>query len=274
MLAYGTPLMPTAIAYWVFTSSDRFLLEKLSTRAELGLYSVAVVGVSALQFVNAAVGQAWSPHAVKLYEEQPEQAPVMYGRVLTYLLGLFACLAVGLASFAREALMMLSTPPYIPAAAAVGPLALSIIASASSQVTAAGISLKKRTSFLLLYSWAAALLNVGFNILLIPQWGMLGASWATAASYIFLTLSCLYTSQRLWPIVIETRRTVSIVVSTVLFITALGFMPELPLLPSLGLKAGFCLSFGLVLFAVGAFHWAELRSTFFLFKARTGQNRV
>ena len=61
-------------------------LGKLSTLAEVGFYSVASSLTSVLGLAYGALGQAWSPHAVRLYETDPQGAPGYHGRVLTYVL--------------------------------------------------------------------------------------------------------------------------------------------------------------------------------------------
>lgn len=239
LLAFGLPLVPTSLAYWIFVSSDRIILGKLSTLDVVGLYSVAASAVGLLGLMNSALGLAWSPHAVRLYEEQPEAAPMLFGQVMTYVLTGFGLLCVGITAFADELLIILSTPEFYPAALAVGPLALGFIAYASTQITATGISLSKKTKYFAIYSWAAALLNVTLNVLFVPVWGMMAASWATAVSYVFLTLAYLITSQRLKPVAYEKRRALTVIVLTVFFTIAVPFLPKFSLIMNIIAKSAY-----------------------------------
>jgi len=261
LLAFGVPLVPASLAYWVFASSDRVVLGKLSTLDELGLYAVANGATATLGIFHGAFGLAWSPHAVRMYEEQPEAAPVFFGQVMTYILVGFGVLCVGIAVFAHELLVILSTPAFYPAALAIGPLALGFVAYASTQITASGISLKKKTKYIAIYSWIAALLNLGLNILFVPRWGMMAASWATALSYIFLTLAYGITSQRLWPIYYEKNRIFRAASLIFLFTIVAAFLPEMPLIVNLILKSTYCLIFGGLLVAFRVLdkrEWAAL----------------
>jgi O-antigen/teichoic acid export membrane protein len=235
LLAFGVPLVPTSLAYWVFGVSDRLLLGKLSTLDQVGLYSVANSLTSLLAFVNSAVGQAWSPHAVRVYEEEQASAPALFGRVMTYLLIGFGLLSVGFTAFAREALVIFSTPPFYPAASVIGPLAMGFVAYASIQITSSGISLTKKTHYFAIYAWPSAITNFVLNILLIPRWGMLATSWTTFISYLVLTLGYLVTSQRLLPVAYEKRKALSTIALTV------GFVLAAPLLPNWGLPANLVL---------------------------------
>lgn len=219
LLRYGAPLVPMSIAYWVFGTSDRILLGSLSTLDQVGYYSVASSLTSLLGLAYGALGQAWSPHAVRLYEEDAAAASRTFGRMLTYILALFGLASVGMTAFAREGLHLVATAKFSPAAAAVGPLTIGFMAYASTQITALSISLMKRTGYLALYSWIAAVINVVLNLPLMPRWGMIAASWTTALAYVFLTIAYAITGQRLWPIQYEKRNTV--VISSVTFVLIL-----------------------------------------------------
>ena len=264
LLSYGLPLVPASLAYWVFGTSDRILLGKLSTLAEVGFYSVASSLTSVLGLAYGALGQAWSPHAVRLYETDPQGAPGYHGRVLTYVLALFGMLAVGLTAYAREAILFVATDRYLPAALAIGPLSLGFMAYASTQVTAGGISITKQTHYVALYSWIAALLNVVLNLPLIPRWGMVAASWTTAIAYTFLTVAYGVTSYRLWPIVYERSKVTAIVGACfvlVLLVPPLDAL-QLPLPAALAAKTGLCLIFLGVLLVAGVLDISGLRSLF------------
>ncbi len=250
MLAFGVPLVPTSLAYWVFAGSDRLVIGKLSTLDELGLYTVAITAASLLGLVNGALGQAWSPHAIKIYEGQPNEAPVFFGRVMTYILVGFGLLSVCITTFAREVLMVLSTPAFYPAAIAMGPLALGFMAYASTQVTATGISITKKTKYFASFSWMAAVMNLILNILLVPKWGMIAASWTTAASYTFLTIAYFMTSQRLYPVVYEKWRVLAVVGLTFGFVLLVPFLPEMTLITSMIVKIMYCLIYVGLLFVL------------------------
>ena len=274
LLAFGVPLVPSSLAYWVFAGSDRILLGKLSTLEQVGLYSVANQVTGVLGLFNGALGQAWSPHAVRLYEEQRESAPAVFGRVMTYILAGFGFLSVGITTFAREALMVLSTPPFYMARLAIGPLALAFVAYASIQVTAAGISLTKKTHYFALFSWAAALFNVGVNMLLIPIWGMMAASFTTLAAYLFLTVAYLIVSQKLWPVAYEKRRALVVVGLTFLFTLAAPILPSLSLIFSVIVKFFYCLAFVGLLFLLRGLDEREWGALLAFMRGRFGLSRA
>ncbi|MGH2358607.1 MAG: oligosaccharide flippase family protein [Candidatus Limnocylindria bacterium] len=264
LLAYGIPLVPASLAYWVFMTSDRVLLANLSTLAQVGLFSVATSLVNLTQIAVTALGQAWSPHAVHAYEEDRDGAAQLFGRMMTYVLGAFGLLAVGITAFAPALVDLLTGDEYTAAASAVGPLAIGMVAYASTQVTAGGITLTGRTAYLALLSWVAAIINVVLNLLLIPPFGMLGAAWASAAAYVGLTLAYAATSQRLWPVAYEARRGLFLAGLTLAFVVGASLLPgstsggALAALADLGLRAAYCLAFVAALFASRALDGREV----------------
>jgi O-antigen/teichoic acid export membrane protein len=246
VLRFGVPLVPVSIAYWVFAVSDRIVLAKMSTLRELGLYTVAGSVTAALALVHATFGRAFSPHAMRLYEEDQGRASAILGRLLVYILVLFGAACVTISVFAHELLRVLATPQYFGAAVAVGPLALGYLFYVSTQVTALPITLTKETMHLARVAWVAAVLNLGLNLALVPFWGMLASAWATAAAYLFLTLRYASIGQRLWPIHYDIRRTVTVTLVAVVLTAAA------PALPDVASPATLLLKFAFVLVYVGA----------------------
>lgn len=248
LLVYGVPLVPTTVAYWIFGASDRVVLGKLSTFEQVGLYGVAASVTSVLAFVNSAIGQAWTPHAVNAFEADRESALLLFGRVAMYLVASFGFLCVGVSAFAPELLRMLATPSFYAAAHAIGPLSLGYLAYASTQVTGISISLAKRTEYFAVYAWCAAVLNLGLNFLVVPRWGMVGAAWTSALAYAFLTASYAATSQRLLPVVYQTRRTLALIALVVGFTIAAGALPTLALPLAFAMKSLYCAAFAALVY--------------------------
>lgn len=248
MLIFGAPLVPMAIAYWIFNVSDTILLGKLSTFEQVGLYGVAAKLTLALTLVNSAFGQAWAPRALHLYANQPEEARLFFGQVLTYLLIGFGLLGVGLIVFAPELLVILTAPAFYGATAAIPPLVFAAIALASTQITALSISLTQKTYYFTIFSAIAALINISLNFVFIPRWGMVAAGWTTAVAYVFLTVAYFFISQRLWAIVYDMRKTITVVALILGFgigATLLGNLHALVFVP---VKLIYCVVYILSLF--------------------------
>ena len=220
LIRFGYPFIFAGLAYWLFGAMDRWMLASMKTVDEVGVYSVAFRFASIVLFVSAAFGQAWSPNAMKIRTDHPEHYRVIYGQVLLVLL--FGMLVVGgaMALFSGEVIGLFMPQDYHASAMPLAILCFGIIIQSSQQVTAAGISIAKKTYLFARIAWLTAAVNFGANLVLIPTYGALGAAWATLISYLLLSGAYLYWSQRLHPIRVQWGRLITLLLLGAVVATA------------------------------------------------------
>ncbi|VVN26722.1 oligosaccharide flippase family protein [Pseudomonas fluorescens] len=206
LLAYGSPFIFTELAYWLFSSIDRWMLASISGVDEVGLYSVAFRFSTLAIFVATAFGMAWSPYAVKIRADYPNEHRKLYFEVLMILLVIMLSVAGFIALFSGEILSLLLPVEYFAAAVPLAILCFTAVLQASQQVTAIGISLANRTKVFAYLVWVAALLNILLNLWLIPHFGVSGAAWATVMAYLFLSSGFLFYTQRYYPLPVSWTR--------------------------------------------------------------------
>ena len=198
LLSFGIPFLPSSIAYWIYSSSDRIMLERMSALEDLGVYTVAVSLSSVMAIVCNSIAQAWSPHAIQIYEEDQYAAKKFYVKFLNLLLFLFLFVMFFACIFGKDFIMIAFPYDYEKAFYPFLILMASLGFQATTQVTAIGISLSKKTMYFLYVSFFVAFVNVFLNFALIPYYGVYGAAFATAISYLLLTLIYAMISQRLF----------------------------------------------------------------------------
>tara|TARA_B100000902_G_scaffold390594_1_gene439790 strand:+ start:771 stop:2216 length:1446 start_codon:yes stop_codon:yes gene_type:complete len=199
LVKYGYPFIYAGLAFWLFSSMDRWMLASMNSFEEVGIYSVASRLSSIVFFFSMAFGQAWSPIAIKIRTDYPEEYRDIYGQVLVYLIFSMSIVGGGLALFSGEAIYLLFPSEFLPSAMPMLILCFSIVLQSTMQVTAAGISIEKKTFIFARVSWFVALVNFILNYILIPEYGASGAATATLISYFILTISYLYFTQKLHP---------------------------------------------------------------------------
>lgn len=216
LVRFGHPFIYVGLAYWLFGSMDRWMLASIANVEEVGIYSVAFRFASVVLFVSVAFGQAWSPVAMKVRVDHPDEYRSIYGRVL--LLLIFVMLAMGgsVALFSGEIIILIMPIEYLSSAMPLAILCFCIVLQATQQVTAIGISLEKKTYLFVRLAWLAVIINLIGNWLLIPDFGATGAAWATLISYCMLTSYYLYYTQKLHPLIIDWQK--------VLFLIGFGFI--------------------------------------------------
>jgi O-antigen/teichoic acid export membrane protein len=233
MNRFGVPLMAAALAMWVTNFGDRFMLGKLlhgSHRlVEVGQYALANKVSSAMVLLFTAFQMAWPAFAYSIEDE--DEAKRAYAYVLTYLMFVAAWAAVGLSLFAPWIVHVLGHKPgYWPAAKAIPALAYSSVFFAGFIVVTIGAGRTRRTQFNWIAATAAAVLNFGLNLWLIPAYGMLGAAYATLVAYVLLMVLRTWNAQKLYPVAYQWRR-VAIVLLAAGALTGVGeaFRHSLPL---------------------------------------------
>ena len=198
LLAFGLPLVPMNVAFWLFSNADRLMLSRLATLEDVGLYSIAAAMAALLMLLQTSVGQSWLPHAVKVYEEDREQAAAVFKKTMVFLLAASGFVVTGFVALAQEVIFILVPPFYYGAFAAIPFLAGGFLFFTSAQVSAVGIMVKNKTVYIMLACWAVAVINIGLNYLFIPRFGIAGAGAATGLSYILFAASYAFISRRLW----------------------------------------------------------------------------
>jgi O-antigen/teichoic acid export membrane protein len=204
MNRFGMPLVPSALLLWVTNFADRFILVKLASTSEVGLYSVGVRIASAMILLLTAFRTAWPAFAYSIDAE--DEAKTAYGFVLTYLVLVSSWVAAALGLLSPWLVHWLAAPSYARASQVVGPLAFSTVAFAAYIVIAIGVGRARRTQFNWVVSGLAAVVNVGLCFALIPRHGMMGAAVATVVAYAVMFLAMAWWAQTVYPVPYQWRR--------------------------------------------------------------------
>jgi O-antigen/teichoic acid export membrane protein len=220
LINFGYPFIIAGVGFWLFSSTDRWMLSELSSIAEVGIYSIASRFAIVVYFVNEIFGRAWPPFALKLYSEDGDHRKI-YGRVFSYWFFIMTLIGALISVFSAEILQLSTPETYWRSAAPLSVLTIGVVFSSTTQITALGISLERRTHLFAIGSWGTALVNCFLNLLMIPKFGALGAALATLASYVILSSYYLYWTQRLHRFSLEIKKLglcVIINLATIIFI--------------------------------------------------------
>jgi O-antigen/teichoic acid export membrane protein len=223
LLAFGLPLVPSNVGGWMLTMADRYFLLLLTTEAEVGLYSLGYkLGLVIQALLVGPFQLAWLPFLFSTAKEK--RAVETYSRVFTYfvLVALFAALAISV--LAREILVVMADPEYRDAYKVVPLVAASYVMWGCYDILAVGIYLEGKTKYLPVLIGGAAVLNLELNLLLIPDYGMMGAAGATLASYVLLPVGAYLVSRRYRVVHYEWGRAIKILLAITLIYVASIFV--------------------------------------------------
>lgn len=223
MLKYALPLIPTSVAFWILNSSSTFIIEYYHGKHEVGLYSIGAMVATAVTMVVGSFAMAWGPFAFSIIDK-PE-AKNTYSMVLTIYSMLMTFIALGVALFAREGLLLFTTKEYQSAFIVAGILAFNGIIYGYAYIATIGSSIMKDNKPLAFSVLMAACITGILYFLLVPHFKKEGAALSTALGYLVVPVYVFYKSQKAWFIPYKFLVSILVVVSGILFY-ALGLYAE------------------------------------------------
>lgn len=189
-LSFGLPLVPVALSAWVVSASDRYIIGSFLGSAHVAFYDPGCVlgntialSIGPLSFVLLAA-------LVKLFEENRMKE---VQNILRYSLKYFLLMAIpavfGLAVLSKPLLTTLSTGEIAINGYLIVPFAATSMLFYGAYTVFSHILILEKKTKIIGYIWIiSAILNLTFNVILVPLIGILGAAISTLAIYTLVTL--------------------------------------------------------------------------------------
>lgn len=195
MLRFSLPLIPTTVFWWITGVSDRYLVARMRSDAENGLYAAAYKIPTLLTYMVSVFNEAWRLSAVK-ESDDPESCAEFFGKVFRYYVAIVFVGGALLIAFAKVCSTVLFADSYYQAWLYVPILVLATVFTSFDSFLATAYFTKKKTMVSFYTSMLGAVLNVMLNLIWIPTWGAVGASLATFISYFVVFVARAATMHR------------------------------------------------------------------------------
>jgi len=185
---YGGIIYLGALFAFLHYRVDQFMIKLMLGTPELGVYAVAVNIAELLFLIPISVSSALSG---RLYNSDAQTGRQLMAQTLK--LSFYICAALSLAGIPASFLI-----PYVYGRAFAGAVAstvillLGVLFASIAKVMGPYFFSKGRPGFHLLITFVTLLLNTALNLLLIPVFGIAGASLASSASYLVYGLFYVY----------------------------------------------------------------------------------
>lgn len=195
MLVFSAPLVPSGISVFVSQYIDRLMINHYLSLNDVGLFGIGfrvagMVGLVIVGFQGALTPLIYAHHRDP---STPSQLARIFRIFVAFALLMFLMVSV----FAKDIMMVLTIPAYYDAAHIVVFLIPAILLS-NMYIFAPGTAIEKKTHIILWINVGGALLNVLLNALLIPHFGIEGASVAKLISYGLVFGAYMWFSQQLY----------------------------------------------------------------------------
>ncbi len=202
LLSFGLPNVTNFISVWVLQLSDRYLLSHFGSLAQTASYAVAYsLGGILSVVVLSPFSLAW-PSAMFTIAKR-DDAPRIFQLIFRWYTVVLLIMAFALSLACTIVLNLFFPANYQSAATIIPIIALSTLFYGVYSLFTTGISIQKKTWYAVIFTTASALANIGFNLVLIPLYGSMGAALSTLFAYILLALVAYIVNQRFYPIPFE-----------------------------------------------------------------------
>lgn len=187
--AYGLPQIPHAAASQVTATTDRLILNAQVGTATAGVYAVGAMMALVVEVAAQSVNRAYMPLSMAALKSGAAAELEQLRGLGALVVAGFCLLGAGIGLFGRELVWLFVSPAFAPAASVVPLLAFGGVASAIYYLLVNVLFFDRAAiRYLPLGTLAAAGLNVGLALLLVPRFGLMGAAWATLLAQALATV--------------------------------------------------------------------------------------
>jgi O-antigen/teichoic acid export membrane protein len=190
-LVFGLPLFVHAGAAILLQYVDRFMLERLSSLEQLGLYTLAGQIGATMLLLTTATNQAYLPFLYRHFDDRPH----LIVRAQRYVALFFALVGLAGILLTGPFIDYVIDPRYAGSRFAAQLLLTAGILHGFYFLMVGRLLILKRTGTIAWVTVTAMILNVILNRIWIPRWQADGAAWATVASELVLFVLMWYFSR-------------------------------------------------------------------------------
>ena len=183
MLRYSVPLIPTTMFWWIVSTSDKYMVTWFCGDTPTGMLAIAHKIPSLLTIVSAIFYQAWQISAVD-ESGQGQRTTRFYSQTYDYYSTLLFCAASGMVMLIQPITKVMYAPAYYESWRYVPFLVVAEVFSSLVTFLGSFYMVSKKNATVPLAIFVGAVANVGLNFWLIPQYGVMGAAFATLLSYL------------------------------------------------------------------------------------------
>jgi O-antigen/teichoic acid export membrane protein len=204
---FGLPLLITELSYLLLSYADRYMIVAYKGEGDLGLYSVGYNMASYISdIIMFSLSYAVIPIYVGIYhEEGKEKTEEFLKRCLHYLLIAIIPMFFGYLAVSDDLFVTLASKKYAAASVFSPIILLGSLFLGMNNIFNAGLYLKKKTKTILTIMLSAVIINIILNFYLLPEYGIIGAAWATLVACAFASVLTIFLSYRYIIIRIDIR---------------------------------------------------------------------
>lgn len=185
LLGFATPLLSSTLVWLLMESSDALLLGYFRGAEAVADFRAVLPVAQLNMIVSWTFAVLYTPLAARSYARNDHhELSNLYWQTALWMAVLTCPLFILTVGFANAVVDGLYGAKYAASAPVMALLSLGYFVQTASGFNGLTLKVFKRLRYAVSIDIAAAVLNIGVNLLLIPQWGALGAAAGTAGTMI------------------------------------------------------------------------------------------
>jgi O-antigen/teichoic acid export membrane protein len=197
MTFFSFPLMLASIGSFYLTFGDRYFLRLYSGVSEVGIYSLGYkFGFMLLMVTWLPFERIWDTQRYEIYNSDNPDKNTTYAKFFIYISSLIMFVALGIALFVKDLLVIISDPAFHSAAMVVPLVLLAYILQAWTSFCGFGLLIKKKTKHFTYGAIVAVVIISAAYFTLIPLYASIGAAAATVIGFLARLLWIQYHSNK------------------------------------------------------------------------------
>lgn len=198
LLVFSVPLALSGIKGLALEYGDIFILGLFLTESQVGIYDSAYTVAKLMIAVFGVFGFLFMPIFSRLDEENREEEMDRFYKVVTkWVLSLTTPLFVILSMYSAEVQSLLFGPSYASGGVPLAILSVGLLVHGGSGVARDALISLGYTKIILAVNLLSTALNIGLNVILVRQFGIVGAATATSATFVLFNFLFVYYLYRL-----------------------------------------------------------------------------
>lgn len=231
--SYGGPISVSLVFEYFLSAGDRFLIAMFLGQGAVGMYAAGYgLADRLIDIIFIWFGAAVWPLTIRAFERDGDQAARDVAGRAAGLMALIAFpAAAGLALVAEPLTTVVIGEGLRSQAAVILPwIALSgLMNGMMTYYFHEAFTLRRATGVIATVMAGAALLNLGLNLFLIPQFGLPGAAAATVIAYFLALIACGVLGRRYFPLPLPWTDWIKAATATVIMAAAVWTLPDMEL---------------------------------------------
>lgn len=194
LFEFGIPMAPSALLLLLVNALDRFFIGHFLNVENVGYYAVAGTFILSTAIIFDPISIVFFPNFASLITDSANHEKIK--KYLSSLMNivLFVGVAMVMIFFfmSPSLIKILFGEAYLPAVVPLKIISLNILFYGFHIVFRSLISVAHKTTVFLKLMGSAIIVSIAMNLLLVPKFGLIGASWASALAYITLAVMTLF----------------------------------------------------------------------------------